>query len=231
LIQEEVYERYFCRVDRQKFRDVLSIREEKEWVFELKTIWPIGMIVTDDQILMYSEILKFLCPIRRVIYKLGELRKGLVADESPTVARLLSLLILFFSSYFSFVQADVIEVRFEEMRTVVDGNDIQLICDSHDKFIRTVLAESLIKIDSASVVFKGILELGEKFERVCRSAELRGTWTEPEFAAALVGFDQAIHNDMRIFVTELQNLQSRSIFKSVDRLLLRLDFNKFFLNR
>jgi hypothetical protein len=55
-------------------------------------------------------------------------------------------LILLFSAVFSFVQTDVIEVHYAALLRVVEStdDDIQLVSDSHDKFVKSVLTESLI---------------------------------------------------------------------------------------
>jgi len=214
------------------YRDIMSIKEgEGEGLrFDFSPVWPMELIMRESSVEKYKQMHAFLFPIRNTIFKLGEVRLGNVAGESAMVSCLLSHLNLMLSSFFAFVQTDVVEVHFRDLKAVIRSvdDDLEVIVNAHEKFVTVMYTESLIGIETVTVMIKEVLAIAEQFMNTCRIAEVRGSWTDSELEMRIVGLDQRFQKVMQALMVELESMRKRTIFRTVDRLLLRLDFNKFF---
>jgi hypothetical protein len=118
-----------------------------------------------------------------------------------------------FSSLSAYLQLDLIEASFAKLLKVAESDDIQLIIAAHSIFITEVHAGCLAGVEHVWDIIDALIALND---RVLKN---------PGGGYAI---DALISQTVRKLIDELQILQSRTMYSSIERLILKLDFNHFY---
>ena len=118
-----------------------------------------------------------------------------------------------FSSLSAYLQLDLIETSFAKLLKVTESDDIQLIIAAHSIFITEVHAGCLAGVEHVWDIIDALVALND---RVLKN---------PGGGYAI---DALISQTVRKLIDELQILQSRTMYSSIERLILKLDFNHFY---
>ena len=119
-----------------------------------------------------------------------------------------------FSGLLSYLQLDLIETCFTKLvKTASESDDIELITLAHGVFLNEVYAGCLTGVTEVWTVIDSLISLNDQIVRM------------PGNGPSL---DPKISQTVKKLIRELGILQSRTMYSSIDRLILKLDFNKFY---
>jgi hypothetical protein len=162
--------------------------------------WPVDLVISPAAIEKYREIF-------------GLLFRVVVASTRMRYCYSMQITNLF-SSLQSYLQLQTVEGAYNVlMRVVETSDDIQEISQAHDTFLHKVYIGCLVGLDSIwSHIFR-LFDLGDELAR--------DRHMEPIV-------DKQVRAEMQLLIQGLLDLQDRPNYKSVEKLLLSLDFNNFY---
>ena len=118
------------------------------------------------------------------------------------------------ASLHAYFQLDVVECSFVRLMNVVDkSDDIQKIAEAHDHFLSEISTGCLVDISSVWQHIDKLFGLGEEL------ANNRHLETV---------INSQVSAEMQLLIQALTDLRDRPTHKSVEKLLLKVDFNNFY---
>ena len=169
---------------------------------------PMDLIVMPIHVEKYCTLWKWLVSLKRCLVELS--------NRKPHA----SGMIRFWTNVFTYIQMDVIEEEWQKFKRVVQtcDDDLKAIQKAHNDFLDTVLTESMFSLKSLR---SDIVQLAEISQGVSASqhnvssSELRLTET-------------IFMSTVKEFVRHLSEMRKKSDFRRIDRLLVKLDYNRFY---
>ena len=102
------------------------------------------------------------------------------------------------------------------MDFVEKSHDVQVIANKHEAFVNTVMMGVLLTMDRVMEMLGRIVQIGDCMTISGDGEELRKT------------LDVKFMNCAKEFILELQELQIKSSFSCLERLILKLDYNQYY---
>jgi hypothetical protein len=184
----------------QKFFDskIALMTEERELVVDLP--WPIDLVMSAAAIDEYRKIFDLLYSV-------------MVASVRSRYCYNMQLTNLI-SSLQAYFQLDIVESSFTQLMKVVENSDdVQEIALAHDKFLSEIFTGCLVGISS---VWKHIDHLFSLSDELAINRHMESV------------INSQVMAEMQLLIQALTDLQDRPTHKSVEKLLLKIDFNNFY---
>lgn len=167
---------------------------------------PIGLIITSWHLERYKQLWQWLLGIKRCLV-------GLTRDEHAHA------MVQFITNLFTYIQQDVIEEEWRKLKRAVETTeDFRSIQNAHDTFIDTIIGESMFALTSLK---SGIDDIIDACSIVARTRLGRSSFDRREI-------EKRFSEKVSMFMSSLSELRLKSDFRRIDRLLLRLDYNRFY---
>ena len=177
---------------------VASMTEERELMVDFP--WPMDLVISAAAIDEYRKIFD-------VMYSV------MVASVRVRYCYNMQLTNLI-ASLHAYFQLDVVECSFVRLMNVVDkSDDIQKIAEAHDHFLSEISTGCLVDISSVWQHIDKLFGLGEEL------ANNRHLETV---------INSQVSAEMQLLIQALTDLRDRPTHKSVEKLLLKVDFNNFY---
>lgn len=177
----------------------VSMTATRELVYHLP--WPVELVVSPAAMVKYREIFA-------VLFRILSASVRARYAYNMQISNLLT-------SLTSFFQLDLIETAFAEFSEIVTNkDDIQEIALAHEVFLNKVHAGCLVGVDSVWNIINTIIGVGDE---IARDRHIAGE-----------GMDARIRSQVQLLLKELEVLQARPTYASINRLVLKIDFNNFY---
>ena len=164
--------------------------------------WPVELVISPAALVKYNEVFSLLLKCVTVLFKLR-------GQFSPKVNSLFTNLVDYF-------QIDLIETEFARLTAITEASeDVQEIANAHELFLSAVHTGCLVGVHSVWDRLDVTIALSDKLTR----DQITATAFEAEFKTEIMAIFQ-----------ELEGLQMRSTYSSIGRLLLKLDYNRYYRN-
>lgn len=118
-----------------------------------------------------------------------------------------------FLSILSYIQLDLIEASFTNLLKLAESDDIQFIAVSHGLFLNEVHTGCLVGVTHVWDIIDSLISLNDR------------VLNQPGNGPTL---DPIITQTVKKLIDELEILQSRTMYASIERLVLKLDYNRFY---
>jgi len=189
----------FASVFNEPEEDTVRLAEDGIHI-EYDLPWPLELVVSPAALDKYNSVAELL---------------QLVLRATCRFRRVCNLkLSAFLASLCAYLQIDVIESAFSEfIKKAAESDDIQEIANEHDIFLTRVTAGCLVGVDQVWNKVEAIIKLGEEFSR--QQGDVKR-------------IDAKLTTEIDSLLSELEALQLRPTYNSINRLFLKLDFNRFY---
>lgn len=207
--------------------------DETTWMkikVSMETKWPLQFIFTSTVQNNYSKLLVFLSRVKQVqtnLHKIWIEKKSKSYEMDSCINQLTSKLIFLIDTLYSYLQLDVIEdeyfLLFEKLSHV---NDFQTIKRIHDIFQTNIMRDSFLFMEDVYMAFNRILDACGTY---CIYMSDITAALNPQYKQCLDELNLLFTNKPNKLTTLLNTIKDIHVTPKPNQFLLRLNYNKWFL--
>ncbi|XP_024152081.1 gamma-tubulin complex component 4 isoform X1 [Oryzias melastigma] len=198
-----------------------------------KVQWPLHILFTPAVLEKYNVVFRYLLSVRRVqsqlqhCWALQMQRKHLTSSQTDAVKwRLRNHMAFLIDNLQYYLQVDVLESQFSQLLQQINSTrDFESIHLAHDHFLSNLLAQSFILLKPVFHCLSEILDLCQSF---CALVSPSVAPLDERGAAQLDLLVKGFKRQSFLLFKILSSVKNHQINSDLARLLLRLDYNKYY---